>query len=112
MPDRRPAAEQPADAMARHAGAAAQLLRALGNPHRLMILCLLVPGPRTVGEINGSIPLSQSALSQHLAVLRRDGLVEAERVAQAVRYSLASGPARRIIETLHTIYCAPDGSAR
>lgn len=104
--------ESAADAMAGHAGDAARLLKALANDRRLMILCLLVDGPLTVGEINQRVALSQSALSQHLALLRADGLVVAERVAQTVRYSLHSGPARRIIDALHGIYCTPSGATK
>lgn len=93
------------EAMRRHAGEAARLLKALGNEKRLQLLCLLVEGERSVGELNAHLDLSQSALSQHLAVLREDGLVEARREAQAVLYSLSAGPARRLLETLHGIYC-------
>ena len=88
-----------------HAGDAAQLLRALANDKRLMLLCLLVDGEHSVGELNAKVELSQSALSQHLAVLREDGLVTTRREAQTIYYALASGPAQRIIETLHGIYC-------
>lgn len=88
-----------------HAGDAARLLKALANDKRLMVLCLLVEGERSVGELNAELDLSQSALSQHLAVLRADGLVDTRREAQTIYYSLAKGPAQRIIETLHDIYC-------
>ena len=88
-----------------HASDAARLLRALANEKRLMLLCLLVEGERSVGELNARVDLSQSALSQHLAVLRADGLVDTRREAQTIYYSLADGPAHRIIETLHAIYC-------
>lgn len=88
-----------------HVGAAAQLLKALANEKRLLVLCLLVGGERSVGELNAELDLSQSALSQHLAVLRADGLVATRREAQTIYYSLADGPAQRIIETLHGIYC-------
>jgi DNA-binding transcriptional ArsR family regulator len=57
--------------------------------------------------LNESLPLSQSALSQHLAVLREEGLVTTRREAQSIYYGLASAPAQRVIETLHSIYC-PD----
>lgn len=106
-PRGRPAPAPGAEAMSAHAGDAARLLKALANDRRLMILCLLVDGPLTVSEINARIELSQSALSQHLALLRADGLVSTERLGQSIRYSLASGPAERIIETLHGIYCTP-----
>ena len=95
------------DAMRRHAGDASRLLKALGNEKRLQLLCLLVDGEHSVGELNARLDLSQSALSQHLALLRQDGLVVSRREAQAVYYSLAPGPAERILETLHGIYCAP-----
>jgi len=93
------------EAMRAHAGEAAQLLRALANDKRLMLLCLLVDGEHSVGELNARLDLSQSALSQHLAVLREDGLVTTRREAQTIFYALADGPAQRIIETLHGIYC-------
>jgi ArsR family transcriptional regulator, virulence genes transcriptional regulator len=93
------------DEMRDHADDAAQLLKALSNSSRLMVLCSLANGELTVGQINEQIPLSQSALSQHLAVLRRDGLVHTRRSAQTIYYSLAEGPASRIIETLHEIFC-------
>lgn len=94
-----------AEQMSAHAADATRLLKALANENRLMILCLLVGGERTVGEINAQLDLSQSALSQHLAVLREDGLVRTRRDAQSVVYSLPNGPAQRIIETLHGLYC-------
>lgn len=88
-----------------HAGEASRLLKALANPARLMVLCTLADGERSVGQLNRTIPLSQSALSQHLAVLRRDGLVATRREAQTIFYSLVDGPASRLIERLHDIYC-------
>lgn len=94
-----------AAAMAAQAEAAAELLKTLGNPQRLRILCLLVEGEHSVGEINAHVPLSQSALSQHLAVLREQGLVETRREAQTIHYALADGPARALLGTLHDLYC-------
>lgn len=94
-----------ADQMNAHAADASRLLKALANEKRLMILCLLADGERTVGELNGLLDLSQSALSQHLAVLREDGLVSTRRDAQSVIYSLPEGPAQRIIGVLHAEYC-------
>jgi ArsR family transcriptional regulator, virulence genes transcriptional regulator len=84
---------------------AARLLRALSNENRLLLLCLLLEGEKTVGELNETLPLSQSALSQHLAVLREEGMVSTRREGQSIYYGLASPPARRIIETLHAVYC-------
>ncbi len=105
MTTRRRAAAIDPEAMRRHAGDAAQLLKALGNEKRLQLLCLLVDGERSVGELNSRLDLSQSALSQHLARLRNDGLVTTRREAQVVYYSLAPGPAQDVLETLHGIYC-------
>lgn len=93
--------------MAEHAGDATRLLKALANESRLMILCLLSQGERSVGELNTEVPLSQSALSQHLSVLRRDGLVRTRRESQTIYYSLAEGPAARVIGLLHDLYCGP-----
>lgn len=104
----RPAIAIDAETMRAHAGDAARLLKALGNEKRLMLLCLLVEGERSVGELNARLDLSQSALSQHLAVLREDNLVTTRREAQTIYYSLAEGPAQRILGTLHGIYCAVD----
>ena len=92
-------------AMQAHAGDAAQLLKALANEKRLQILCLLAEGERSVGDINALLDLSQSALSQHLAVLRAEGLVQTRREAQTIYYRLADGPAQRILGILHDIYC-------
>ena len=93
------------DQMRQHAPEAAGLMSALGNESRLMVLCALTQGPRSVGEINEIVPLSQSALSQQLGKLRDRGLVTTRRESQTIYYSLAPGPAQRIIETLHDIYC-------
>jgi len=95
----------PLEQMALHATDAAGLMKALGNESRLMILCSLAEGERSVGELNNIIPLSQSALSQQLARLRREGLVETRRESQTIFYSLGPGPADRIIHLLHDIYC-------
>jgi DNA-binding transcriptional ArsR family regulator len=101
------------EAMRAHAGEAARLLKALANEKRLQLLCLLVDGERNVGELNARLDLSQSALSQHLAVLRNDGLVQCRREGQSMLYSLAPGPAQSVLETLHGIYCsAPQGRRR
>lgn len=93
-------------AMRAHAGDAARLLKSIANEKRLQVLCLLAEGERSVGELNARLDLSQSALSQHLAVLREDGLVTTRREAQTIFYGLAVGPVQRIIETLHGIYCS------
>ncbi len=95
--------------MREHAPQAASLMSALGNESRLMILCTLAQGERSVGELNSVVPLSQSALSQQLARLRQQKLVSTRRESQTIHYRLADGPARRIIEVLHDIYCSVPG---
>jgi DNA-binding transcriptional ArsR family regulator len=94
------------EAMRPHAVAASSLLKALANEQRLMILCNLSGTEMSVSELNERLPLSQSALSQHLAVLREAGIVQTRRDAQTVHYSLADGPAAQVVGTLHRIYCA------
>lgn len=90
-----------------HACEAARLLKAMANEHRLLILCHLAEGELSVGDLNRRMDLSQSSLSQHLAVLRQMGLVETRREAQTVYYRLAAGPAVEIMHTLYGVYCAP-----
>lgn len=87
---------------------AARLLRALANERRLMILCQLSGGERSVGELLPLIGVSQSALSQHLAVLRSDGLVATRREARSIRYAIADPAAAQVLATLAAIFCADD----
>ncbi|NNF15709.1 MAG: winged helix-turn-helix transcriptional regulator [Gammaproteobacteria bacterium] len=94
--------------MQAHAAEAASLMKVLGNESRLMILCLLAEGERSVGELNEIIPLSQSALSQQLARLRTQGLVRTRRESQTIYYALVPGPADKVIHLLHSIYCGTD----
>src|SRR5690606_33598006 len=98
--------------MARHADAAAALLKALAHPARLMVLCQLVEGEASVGELQPITGLSPSALSQHLAVLRGMALVETRRDGQSILYSLAEGPAASVLAALHAAYCGGGKSAR
>jgi DNA-binding transcriptional ArsR family regulator len=88
-----------------HADEAAALLRSLGNAQRLLILCELVQGETGVGELLARLELSQSALSQHLAVLREAGLVRVRRNGVQAFYALQDGPVRPLMHTLHAIYC-------
>jgi DNA-binding transcriptional ArsR family regulator len=97
-------------AIQEHAGEAAALLKALANDQRLLVLCSLLDGPLSVGEINECVPLSQSALSQHLGVLRAADLVTTTRKSQTVYYTLAQGPALKIMEVLYAVFCAPSVS--
>jgi len=100
------------DNMRAHASDAAQLLKALANDHRLMILCVLAENEASVSQLNERIELSQSALSQHLALLRRDGLVSTRRSSQTIFYSLAPGPVMQFIQLLHDIYCSTPGQSQ
>jgi len=84
---------------------AAELLRSMGSSHRLMILCLLMDGPKTVTDICDAIDARQSLVSQHLIRLRQGGLVKAERRGNFVHYSLADSPAGDIIMILKTHFC-------
>ena len=93
--------------LAAKARAAASLLRVLANENRLMILCKLIEGERSVGELATAVGLSQSALSQHLAKLRADRLVTTRREAQTIHYRLAGTEATRVMQLLADIYCAP-----
>jgi DNA-binding transcriptional ArsR family regulator len=102
--DRERAALAP-DLMQAHAAEAAQMLKGLANEQRLHILCNLLDGPLSVGELNQRMELSQSALSQHLAVLRDIGLVATRREAQTIYYSLPQGPVVRVLALLQDIYC-------
>lgn len=83
------------------------LLKALANRHRLTLLCQMTDAERCVGELAAFLGVRDSTVSQHLALLRRDGLVRARRDGQTIWYSLASEPAKRLLETLYQLYCAP-----
>lgn len=89
------------------AAEATRLLGALANERRLLIMCQIADSEMSVGEIQESVGISQSALSQHLAVLREQGLVSTRRESQTIYYKLASPEAQRLIETLAEIYCPP-----
>lgn len=93
------------EAFGEKAGEAASLLKAMSNPHRLMILCRLGASEASVGELQADSGLSQSALSQHLAVLRQRDLVGTRRDAQTIYYRLSDPAVREVIETLMKIYC-------
>jgi DNA-binding transcriptional ArsR family regulator len=93
------------DELQAHAREASRLLKAMSNNHRLLILCQLIDEECSVGELVRRIGLSQSALSQHLARLRRDSLVRTRRDAQTIYYTLSSPEIRAVIGTLHRIYC-------
>jgi DNA-binding transcriptional ArsR family regulator len=88
------------------ASKAVALLRAIGNEHRLLVLCLLIEhGEMTVGTLNEYVALSQSALSQHLAKMREEGLVAYRREAQSVHYRIQNPNVAKIVTTLKEIFC-------
>lgn len=91
---------------------AADFLKAIANDCRLMILCELLNGERSVGELAPVVGLSQSALSQHLAKLRRHGLVETRRQSQTIHYSLADPGVAAIIDALYLRFCRPPDGHR
>lgn len=93
------------DSMQQNASDAVSLLKGLANESRLMIMCVLSEGEVSVGDLNKRIELSQSALSQHLAVLRDQGLVQTRRESQTIYYRLEDTAAMNIIELLHEVYC-------
>jgi DNA-binding transcriptional ArsR family regulator len=84
---------------------ACDLLKAMANEWRLMILCQLAEGEKTVSELQNLLGLSQSALSQHLAILRREKIVRSKKHAQSVTYSLSGDEATKVMETLHDVFC-------
>jgi len=98
--------------MREHAQEATMLLRAMASEHRLMVLCSLAAGELSVGELLERVPLAQSALSQHLAVLRRERLVTTRREGQTVYYAVEPGPALDVIRTLHANYCGGASARR
>lgn len=93
--------------MLKAADTASDLLKALANRNRLLIMCQLSERARSVGELADLLNLRDSTVSQHLALLRRDGLVTTRRDGQTIWYSIGSTPARELIRTLYRVYCAP-----
>ena len=95
--------------MAQSATRASALMKTLGHKDRLMILCHLAAGEKSVGQIADLLEIPQSPLSQHLSRMRKEGLVDTRREAQTIFYSLKSGEASRIVEVLYELFCAPEG---
>jgi ArsR family transcriptional regulator, virulence genes transcriptional regulator len=94
-------------AMQANAGEAVDVLRALSNESRLLVLCQLGAGEKSVGALNAAVGLSQSALSQHLAKLRSEGLVATRRDAQTIYYRIADPRVMQLVAALHGIFCKP-----
>lgn len=93
--------------MQRNARNAEALLKQLANANRLMVMCHLVSGEKTAGDLAKAVKLSQSALSQHLAKLRESGLVESDKRGLSVYYRICSMEAQALLSVLHLIYCRP-----
>lgn len=91
--------------MAVAAGKASELMKTLGHKDRLMVLCHLSSGEKSVGELAGLLDIPQSPLSQHLARMRKEQLVRTRRDAQTIYYSIARDDAARIVALLHELYC-------
>jgi DNA-binding transcriptional ArsR family regulator len=107
-----PFGEEFAEQMFAAASNAAQFLRAIGSEHRLMILCSLMDGSKTVTEICNAIGARQSLVSQHLTRLRLDGLVKVEREGHFAHYSVDDPLVRDIVTSLHRRFCADVPPAR
>lgn len=89
---------------------ACNMLKILANEDRLLILCQLINGPSSVGELEKELGIRQPTLSQQLAVLREEGLVATERKGKYIIYSLSNPDVIRIMETLYSIYCGSGGN--
>jgi len=95
-----------ASKMGRAAQKASDLMKTLGHKDRLMVLCHLASGEKSVGELASLLNIPQSPLSQHLARMRKESLVTTRREAQTIYYSIASGKAGRMVELMHELYCS------
>ncbi|GBF57803.1 transcriptional activator HlyU [Candidatus Phycosocius bacilliformis] len=97
-----------ASAMAERAGDVAKLLKTIGNERRLLVLCTLVGlGEASAGTLGTAVGLSQSAMSQHLAVMREEGLVSTRRDGTTIFYAIADPKLAVLMDTLHQLYCSP-----
>ncbi|MFC5386523.1 ArsR/SmtB family transcription factor [Aquamicrobium segne] len=94
-----------ADAMRNAASEASELLKALSNQHRLLILCRLIDGEKSVGQLAEFLGIRDSTVSQHLALLRRDRLIAGRRDGQTIWYRIESDVARRVVEVLYNSFC-------
>lgn len=102
----KPAVSIDIDQLRDNADEAGQLLKALGNPDRLLLLCQLVAGEMNVGELEERLKIVQPTLSQQLGVLRREGLVDTRRDGRQIYYSISSPQALAVIETLYQLFCS------
>ncbi len=86
---------------------ASDLLKALANRHRLLLVCQMVEGERSVGDLAATLGIRDSTVSQHLALLRRDGIVTPRRDGQVIYYAITNPVARRLMDVLYEAFCAP-----
>jgi len=86
---------------------ASELLKALSNQHRLLILCQLIEGEKSVGQLAGFLGIRDSTVSQHLALLRRERIIAGRREGQTIWYRVESEPARAVMEILYHAFCSP-----
>lgn len=93
------------------AGEVSELMRTLANPHRLMLLCQLVEGEKSVGELAEALDLRQPTVSQHLALMRRDDLVRTQREGQVIRYRLGRPEVGQMMRFLYQTFCGPQAVA-
>lgn len=91
--------------MQRHADEAVAVLKAMGSPNRLMLLCELLEGERSVNDLASALDVSQSVVSQHLSLLRRDGLVSGRREAQSIYYAINDERVRGLMRRLFELFC-------
>jgi len=105
MKSRSLTAKPPLEVLRERAEDAAALLASMANAKRLLVLCHLVEGERSVGDLAAAAGLSQPALSQHLGKMRLQGLVRTRRDGQTIFYSLASDEVRAVLQTLYGLYC-------
>ena len=96
------------ETMQSSASRASDMLKLLGHPQRLMVLCQLKMGEKSVSELSEIVGVAQSPLSQHLARMRYEDVVETRREGQTVYYSLKEGEASRLIGALYEIFCVPE----
>lgn len=87
---------------------ASELMKALSNQHRLLILCCLIDGEKSVGQLAEYVGIRDSTVSQHLALLRREGIIANRRDGQTIWYRIESDIAREVVAVLYAHYCAPD----
>lgn len=95
------------DAMRAAVDQASELMKALSNQHRLLILCHLIDGEKSVGQLAEFLGIRDSTVSQHLALLRRDGIIANRRDGQTIWYRIDADIAREVVSVLYAHYCAP-----